>query len=80
MIVRTIPQTYRAWQRGSGPCPGWVYRCTEYRGSDLFHLRQSGDQLLNPGEYLVQDMDGITTFYTDEEFRAKFIIISPELA
>jgi hypothetical protein len=52
--------------------PAWVRQITRRDGGDLFHIRQSGDQLLNPGEYLVQDHEGITVFYTDLEFRARF--------
>lgn len=77
ILVHPITQTYKAWQRGT-PMPAWVRRITRRDGGELFHIRQSGDQLVNPGEYLVQDIDGVTVFYTEEEFRKTFAMASQE--
>lgn len=81
MIVKPITQSYKAWQFWKPTWderPSWVAKCTEWRNGDLFHIRQSGDQLVNLGEWLVQDHDGITVFYTNEEFRKKFEVVNHE--
>lgn len=58
--------------------PAWVRRITRRDGDGLFHIRQSGDQLVNPSEWLVQDIDGVTVFYTEVEMWKKFKLSSQQ--
>lgn len=74
---RTEPVT--AWQFTGQPeteWPAWVRRCCRPVAIDgaaaARHERQSGAQILYPGEWLVRDLDGAITFYTGREVEAHF--------
>jgi len=78
MIVYSGPPS-QAWQYTGGEMPPWVQRCCFLRRGELIHDRPSGRQLVNYGEWLVQDLDGAVNFYTPEEFATTFVpALAPE--
>ncbi len=53
MLLYPKRQPFEAWQFGqSTPAPLWVRRCTERRNGELFHVRQSGAQIIMSGSGL----------------------------
>lgn len=74
--VYPVTQPLKAWQyidEVSLSWPEWVRCCCIFINGELVHDRRSGRQVLNRGEWLVNDLDGDVTFYTDDEFRKAFL-------
>lgn len=77
---RPLPATLIAWQFLGQPLtewPSWVQAsCTLQRDADgrleLRHERRSGAQIVYLEEWLVKDLDGGVSFYTDAELRREF--------
>ncbi len=69
-----------AWQFTGQPLhdwPGWIQSsCSLQRGADgqfeLRHARRSGTQIVYLGEWLVRDLDGGVSFYSDVEINRVF--------
>jgi len=78
---RPATPTLVAWQFLGQPLhewPAWVQSsCTLQRGPDgrfeLRHQRRSGTQIVYLDEWLVKDLDGGVSFYTDVELRREFL-------
>jgi hypothetical protein len=72
--------TLIAWQFVGQPLhqwPSWVQAsCTLQTGPDgaleLRHERRSGNQIVFMDEWLVRDLDGGVSFYTDSELHREF--------
>jgi len=72
-IAHPRTQPVQAWQfEDFATAPAWVTRECFFNGTHLIHDRQSGRQVVYPGEYLVRDMDGGVNFYTKAEFERAF--------
>lgn len=75
ITIRQRVEPMQAWQwtgQPRGLWPEWVKRCCERRDGELFHIRQSGDQLVCQSEWLVRELDGGVVFYTDDEIQREF--------
>jgi hypothetical protein len=72
---RTIPdEVWQYWPFNFITEP-WVSRCTEQRGCDLFLVRRSGKQLIQPGEWLIRNLDGDPIWMDNEDFRATYELL-----
>lgn len=56
------------WQN----CPPWVARCTEHRPDGLYLVRGPDKQLIEPGDWLIRDLDGYPKWSTDEDFKRNY--------
>lgn len=73
MLVYPKRQPSEAWRVGSGIPPTWADDCLKLNDAgELLLSRQSGNQLLNVGEWIVKDLDGGIAFYTNAEFERTF--------
>ena len=73
MIVHPRTQPAQAWRfTDFSEAPWWVRRECFMRGGELIHERQSGRQVVYPGEYLVRSLDGGVDCYTAAEFAREF--------
>jgi hypothetical protein len=55
----------------------WVANCTEQRGRELFLVRHSGKQLIQPGEWLIRNLDGDPTWISNADFWTTYEIARP---
>ncbi|MET0970619.1 MAG: hypothetical protein ABWY18_15575 [Tardiphaga sp.] len=77
---RPVQATLIAWQFLGQPFPEWPSwvqsNCKMQRGPDgameLCHARRSGAQVVYLDEWLVKDLDGGISYYTDAELRREF--------
>jgi hypothetical protein len=77
---RPAPASLIAWQFLGQPFPEWPSwvqsTCTLQRGPDgameLRHARRSGAQVVYLDEWLVKDLDGGISSYSDAELRHEF--------
>jgi hypothetical protein len=59
--------------------PRWVLSCTLLDGTgELYLVRGSGKQRIDPGDWLVQNLDGEPDWYDDESFRRNWEFVSHE--
>lgn len=75
ITIRQRVEPMQAWQWTGQPralWPAWVQRCCELRKGELCHMRQSGDQFVYRGEWLVKELDGDAVSYTDDEIQREF--------
>jgi hypothetical protein len=80
LTPRPAPATLVAWQFVGQPLhewPSWVQSsCTLQRDVDgkleLCHERRSGAQIVYLNEWLVRDLDGGISYYSDDELRSAF--------
>jgi len=73
MLVRRKTELRDAWQYVSAVMPPWVASCTEWRDDgDLYLVRRSGKQRIEPSEWLVRDLDGDPEWMTDSDFRDQY--------
>jgi len=70
-MYRQRTQPVQAWQCGRD-MPAWVMLTCVVVGDDLVLDRPSGRQVVNPGEWLVRDLDGGVTWFPPEEFEECF--------
>jgi len=75
VTLRQRVEPVQAWQWTGQPqilWPAWVARCCVLVNGELWHDRQSGKQVVNRSEWLVQELDGAVIGYTDEEIQREF--------
>ena len=70
-LYRLTTQPVRAWQCGT-PMPSWAMRACVVVDDTLVLDRPSGRQTIEPGEWLVCDLDGGILWFTHEEFQDTF--------
>jgi hypothetical protein len=69
------------WQYGSQhPVPRWVRACTDAYGfgSGLYLVRRSGSQRIEPGDWLIRDLDGEAEWVTDTAFRRHYELVGAD--
>lgn len=72
ILVRPKVETREAWQYTAGIVPEWVSACVEWTNGDAYLVRRSGKQLLNRGEWIVQNLDGDPEWLTHDQMRKTF--------
>jgi len=68
--------TREVWQYDGGMMPGWVLDHTERHSDGLYLVRRSGKQRIEPGEYLIRDLDGDPEWMTADEFNRDYETIT----
>lgn len=72
-LYRLRSQPVQAWQYDDYyDMPRWVKMECLVNDGNLILDRRSGRQLVNPGEWLVRDLDGGIVWYSHEEFERTF--------
>ena len=56
--------------------PTWVFNCTEVRSDGLYLIRASGKQRIEPGDWLIRDLDADTQWLSDRDFRREYEIVN----
>jgi hypothetical protein len=56
--------------------PLWVLNATEVSNGDLWLVRMSGKQRINPTDWLVRDLDGEPDWVADEVFRRSYEMVT----
>lgn len=82
LAPRPPAATLIGWQFCGQPLhqwPSWVQAsCALQRGDDnrleLRHRRRSGTQIVYLGEWLVRDLDGGVSYYSDADMRSAFVV------
>jgi hypothetical protein len=73
MLVHRKTEVREAWQYTSAAMPPWVSSCTErHDDGDLYLVRRSGKQRIEPSEWLIRNLDGDPEWMTDSSFRAEY--------
>ena len=73
MLARLKTATREVWQYDVGLMPGWVLDCTERHADGLYLVRRSGKQRVEPGDWLIRDLDDRDPeWMTDEDFQREY--------
>ena len=64
-----------AW--GVSRAPRWVVACTIWQNEALYLVRRSGKQLIDPGDWLIRDLDGEPLWVPDKDFRRDYVVVEP---
>ena len=79
MKARLKTPTLEVWQYAGITAPLWVIGCIEMltnTDSDgLYLVRRSGKQRIEPGDWIIRNLDGDPEWMTDAEFVRKYEIV-----
>jgi hypothetical protein len=72
MKARLRTEIRDVWQNDTTTRPAWVVRHTEDRPDGLYLLRGPDKQLIEPGDWLIRNLDGYPEWSTDQDFRRDY--------
>lgn len=77
--VKARPRTEvrDVWQnRAYAPVPPWVTACTVIDARlERYLVRGADKQRVEPGDWLIRDLDGAPAWSTDEDFRRQYEVV-----
>jgi hypothetical protein len=76
MKARLKTAVQDVWQSNDeGSIPTWVSGCTKWRDGELYLVRGADKQRVEPGDYLVRDLDGAPLWMTEADFRRLYEVV-----